>query len=137
MKPEEITTWESFLKRTPLFSGLSAEDLGKLAARLQLLSLPKGATLFKQGDESDALYLIVSGHARRYRGPEDQEALVAYLGRGDVVGETGLLTSAPRSSACGSARGIFPACRFRAWRTSPRVSDRASAFPEAQVRALV
>jgi NTE family protein len=98
MKPDEITTWESFLKRTPLFAGLSAEDLGKLAARLQLLSLPKGATLFRQGDESDALYLIVSGHARRYRGPAGGETLVAYLGRGDVVGETGLLTSAPRSS---------------------------------------
>jgi len=98
MKPEEIQTWESFLKRTPLFSGLSVEDLGKLAARLQLLSLPKGATLFKQGDESDALYLIVSGHARRYRGVGALEALVAYLGRGDVVGETGLLTGAPRSS---------------------------------------
>jgi NTE family protein len=98
MKPEEIQTWESFLKRTPLFSGLSVEDLGKLAARLQLLSLPKGATLFRQGDESDALYLIVSGHARRYRGQNGLETLVAYLGRGDVVGETGLLTSAPRSS---------------------------------------
>ncbi len=98
MKPEEIQTWESFLKRTPLFAGLSAEDLGKLAARLQLLSLPKGATLFKQGGESDALYLIVSGHARRYRLTDGRDALVAYLGRGDVVGETGLLTSAPRSS---------------------------------------
>ncbi len=98
MKPEEIQTWESFLKRTPLFSGLSVDDLGKLAARLQLLSLPKGATLFKQGDVSDALYLIVSGHARRYRGVEGQEALVAYLGRGDVIGETGMLTGGPRSA---------------------------------------
>lgn len=98
MKPEEVPTWDSFLKRTPLFAALSPEDLGKLAARLQLLSLPKGATLFKQGDESDAMYLIVSGHARRYRAVDGLESLVAYLGRGDVVGETGLLTSAPRSS---------------------------------------
>ncbi len=98
MKPEEIQTWESFLKRTPLFAGLSVEDLGKLAARLQLLSLPKGATIFKQGDESDALYLIVSGHARRYRSVEGQETLVAYLGRGDVIGETGMLTGGPRSA---------------------------------------
>lgn len=98
MKPEEIRTWESFLKRTPLFSGLSVGDLSKLAARLQLLSLPKGATIFKQGDVSDALYLIVSGHARRYRGVDGQEALVAYLGRGDVIGETGMLTGGPRSA---------------------------------------
>ena len=98
MKPEEIQTWESFLKRTPLFSGLSIEDLSKLAARLQLLSLPKGATIFKQGDASDALYLIISGHARRYRAVDGQETLVAYLGRGDVIGETGMLTGGPRSA---------------------------------------
>lgn len=98
MKPEEIQTWDSFLKRTPLFAGLSVEDLSKLAARLQLLSLPKGATIFKQGDESDALYLIVSGHARRYRAVDGQETLVAYLGRGDVIGETGMLTGGPRSA---------------------------------------
>src|SRR3989338_3727084 len=98
MKPEEIQSWESFLKRTPLFAGLSGEDIGKLASRLQLLSLPKGATIFKQGDVSDALYLIVSGHARRYRAVEGRETLVAYLGRGDVVGETGMLTGGPRSA---------------------------------------
>jgi len=98
MKPEEIETWESFLKRTPLFSGLSVADLSKLASRLQLLSLPKGATIFKQGDASDALYLIVSGHARRYRSIEDRETLTAYLGRGDVIGETGMLTGSPRSA---------------------------------------
>lgn len=98
MKPEEIPGWEPFLKRIPLFSTLSLEDLGRIARRLQPLSLPKGATLFKQGEESDALYLIVSGHARRYRVVDGRESLVAYLGRGDAAGETGLLTGAARSS---------------------------------------
>ena len=95
---EETPSWQPFLKRIPLFSGLSAEDLGRIAARLQAISLPKGATLFKQGDESDALYLIVSGHARRYRSIDGRETLVSYLGRGDAAGDTGLLTGAPRSS---------------------------------------
>lgn len=98
MKPEEVSSWEPFLKRIPLFSALSLEDLGRIISRLQPLSLPKGATLFKQGEESDALYLIVSGHARRYRLIDGRENLVAYLGRGDAVGETGLLTGASRSS---------------------------------------
>jgi NTE family protein len=98
MKPEEVPSWEPFLKRIPLFSALSLEDLGRIISRLQPLSLPKGATLFKQGEESDALYLIVSGHARRYRLVDGRESLVAYLGRGDAVGETGLLTGASRSS---------------------------------------
>ena len=67
MKPEEIPSWEPFLKRIPLFAGLSPEDLGKIAARLQPLSLPKGATLFREGDDPDAMYLIVSGQCRRLR----------------------------------------------------------------------
>ena len=99
MKPEEIPSWEPFLKRIPLFAALSPEDLSKVAAKLQPLSLPKGATLFKQGEPSDALYIIVSGHARRYRAVEGgKESLVSYLGRGDAAGETGLLTGGARTS---------------------------------------
>jgi NTE family protein len=99
MKPEEIPSWEPFLKRIPLFSGLSPEDLGKITARLQPLNLPRGATLFRVGDDPDAMYLIVSGQARRLRPNEaGGESVVAFLGRGDVAGETGLLTGIPRTS---------------------------------------
>ncbi len=98
MKPEEIPSWEPFLKRIPLFAGLSPEDLGKIAARLQPLSLPKGATLFREGDEPDAMYLIVSGQARRLRTANGVEAVVAFLSRGEVAGETGILTGIPRTS---------------------------------------
>jgi NTE family protein len=98
LKPEEIPSWEPFLKRIPLFAGLSPEDLGKIAARLQPLSLPKGATLFRESDDPDAMYLIVSGQARRLRTRDGRETVVAFLGRGDVAGETGLLTGIPRTS---------------------------------------
>lgn len=98
MKPEEIPALEPYLKRIPLFAGLSPEDLGKIAARLQPLSLPKGAALFREGDDPDAMYLIVSGQARRLRTLSGVESVVAFLGRGDVAGETGLLTGIPRTS---------------------------------------
>lgn len=98
MKPEEIPSWEPFLKRIPLFAGLSPEDLGKIAARLQPLSLPKGATLFREGDDPDAMYLMVSGQARRLRTHDGVETVVAFLSRGEVAGETGLLTGIPRTS---------------------------------------
>jgi NTE family protein len=98
LKPEEIPSWEPFLKRIPLFAGLSPEDLGKIAARLQPLSLPKGATLFREGDDPDAMYLIVSGQARRLRTLGGAETVVAFLSRGEVAGETGILTGIPRTS---------------------------------------
>jgi NTE family protein len=98
LKPEEIPSWEPFLKRIPLFAGLSPEDLGKIAARLQPLSLPKGATLFREGDDPDAMYLIVSGQARRLRTLDGVERVVSFLSRGEVAGETGILTGIPRTS---------------------------------------
>ena len=96
MKPEEIPSWEPFLKRVPLFAGLSADDLGKIAARIQPLSLPKGATLFREGEEPDAMYFMVSGQGRRVRTQDGAAVVVAFLGRGDVAGETGVLTGNPR-----------------------------------------
>jgi NTE family protein len=81
-----------------LFAALSPEDIGKIGARLQPLSLPKGATLFREGDDPDAMYLLVSGQARRLRTQNGEEVVVAFLGRGDVAGETGLLTGIPRTS---------------------------------------
>ena len=98
MKPEEIPSWEPFLKRIQLFAGLSAEDLSKIAARIQPLSLPRGATLFREGEDPDAMYFMVSGQGRRVRTANGAEVVVAFLGRGDVAGETGVLTGNPRVS---------------------------------------
>lgn len=97
MTPEETAAWESFLRRIPLFAGLSAEDTGRVAARMQALSLPKGATLFHQGDESDALYIITSGQVRVVRDVKGVETVEALLGRGETLGEGSVLTGEPRT----------------------------------------
>ncbi|MBI5631712.1 MAG: cyclic nucleotide-binding domain-containing protein [Elusimicrobia bacterium] len=98
MTPEEIPVWEPFLKRVPLFSGLSFEDISRIAARMQALSLPKGSVLFSQGDEPDSLYIITSGQVRLFHSLNVGETLVAFLGRGETLGEGGLLTGEPRSA---------------------------------------
>src|SRR5581483_2371886 len=98
MTPEEIPSWEAFLKRISLFSGLSTEDIARVAARMQILSLPKGATLFQQGGESDALYIITSGQVRVVREVKGAEVIDAFLGRGEMLGEGGVLTGEPRTT---------------------------------------
>jgi NTE family protein len=45
------------------------------------------------------MYLIVSGQARRVRTTNGVESIVSFLGRGDVAGETSLLTGIPRTSS--------------------------------------
>jgi NTE family protein len=95
---EEIAAWEPFLKRIQLFAGLSSEDLKRIALRLQPLSLPRGSTLFSQGDESDALYVITSGQVRALQTLRGVETVTAFLGRGEMLGEAGVLTSEPRTA---------------------------------------
>lgn len=97
MNPEEISAWEPFLRRVPLFAGLSVEDTARVAARMQPLSLPKGATLFHQGDEADSLYIITSGQVRTLREIKGVETVDALLGRGETLGEGSVLTGEPRT----------------------------------------
>lgn len=97
MIPEEIPVWEAFLKRIPLFAGLSGPDIARIAARMQALPLPKGSILFSQGDEPDALYIITSGQVRVVNPVRGLETVVAFLGRGEMLGEGGLLTGEPRT----------------------------------------
>lgn len=74
-----------------------------LVERLDLTRLEAGEHLFTQGDESDAAYIVVSGRLRVDReGPTPR--MLGEVGRGDVVGETGLLDNAPRSASIRAVR---------------------------------
>jgi NTE family protein len=95
---EEIAAWEPFLKRVALFSGLSSDDLRRIGSRLQALSLPRGSTLFNQGDESDALYIVTSGQIRVVQNARGVETVTAFLSRGDMLGEAGILANEPRTA---------------------------------------
>ncbi len=88
--------WTPFLRKIFFFSGFTEEELRRLLEKIQALSLPKGATLFHQGDEGDALYLIRSGKILISKTEKHQEKTLAYLGQGDVLGEMCLLTGEPR-----------------------------------------
>lgn len=85
------------LAATPLFAGLSSEVLEALVGNLELVELDPGQLLFREGDPSDALYVVVEGQvAMRTMGPpvgEEQR-----LGPGAFLGEVALLTDQPRSA---------------------------------------
>ena len=81
-----------FLKRNPIFSSLGEEVLGQLADCLQIISHEKGTLLLREGDPVDGLYLIRSGRVRVITLSGQDEKTMAYLGRGDAVGELSMLT---------------------------------------------
>ena len=88
------------LRRSTLFASLSAEAMGALEAQLTPVSLTSGEVLFKEGDPSDSLYIVISGRLRVFsRAAEDQaERIVADLGHGEIVGEMGLVCDERRSA---------------------------------------
>jgi CRP-like cAMP-binding protein len=80
-------------------------DLLGAAERAALLSVAKpvsfaaGETIFHQGDDADSLLVIEAGSARVVRyAPDGKDAILAFLGAGDVVGEIACLGGLPRTA---------------------------------------
>ncbi|MGI9318726.1 MAG: Crp/Fnr family transcriptional regulator [bacterium] len=63
-------------------------------------SLPKGALLFSQGDDSDGLFIIKKGRAKVFISDEHgKEMMIAVLGPGEVVGEIASLDGQVRTAS--------------------------------------
>ncbi|MBV8279006.1 MAG: cyclic nucleotide-binding domain-containing protein, partial [Verrucomicrobia bacterium] len=88
------------LRRSNLFASLSAEAMAALQAELTPVTLMGGEELFKEGEPSDSLYIVISGRLRVIsRVAEDQsERVLGDLGHGEIVGEMGLICKEPRSA---------------------------------------
>jgi len=73
--------------------------------RVDWRRLEAGEVLFRQGDEADAAYFVVGGRLMVLAENDDgEEQLVAEVGRGEVVGELGLIDRAPRSATVRAVR---------------------------------
>lgn len=82
------------LKRIPVFSDLSDDELTHIANLAAEVSVPEGKELVREGDYSYDLLAIQDGTAKVEKGGET----VAELGPGDVVGEMGVLERSQRSA---------------------------------------
>ncbi|MET1049608.1 MAG: cyclic nucleotide-binding and patatin-like phospholipase domain-containing protein [Acidimicrobiales bacterium] len=88
----------SFLAKSELFGALDAEEQGLLADRFEPVTIQGGEILMHEGDPADGIYLVHSGRLQARLGPDDQPTVIGEVGRGEVVGETALLTDRPRGA---------------------------------------
>jgi CRP/FNR family cyclic AMP-dependent transcriptional regulator len=87
------------LKAIPLFEGLPEAELRALAERTVTRSYPKQAIIVTEGDESDSLYMILSGRVKVYLADEHgKELILAIKGPGQYFGEM-VLDDQPRSAS--------------------------------------
>jgi CRP-like cAMP-binding protein/Zn-dependent protease len=84
----------------PAFDDIDVDVLNDLAGRVQIRAVPRGDTIFRQGDASDAFYVVRSGSvAVEDRDPDtDDVRTLRTLGAGEAFGEIGLLTRVVRQA---------------------------------------
>ncbi len=100
MREEERESTIALLRRVPLFSELSREDLDAISRVAVPRSYPKGVRVFHEGDHSDACYIVRSGDLRVTREHPDGRAIaLATLGTGDIFGELAMLDGEARSAS--------------------------------------
>src|SRR4051812_46065841 len=91
--------WLSLLRKVFLFSSFTGQQLTQVAKKMTLVSYPKGAALFRADDPGDSLVLILSGTIRILKSGGEGDETLAYLNRGDALGEMALLAGEPRTHA--------------------------------------
>ena len=86
------------LRKIPIFAKIDPAKLKLLAFTSERIAFDQGQTLFSQGDQSDAAYVIIDGTADVLVDTISGQVSVAHLGRNDLVGEIGILCDVPRTA---------------------------------------
>lgn len=88
------------LKTVRLFSTLTDDQLRMLQPCLQLRSYSRNSLIMRAGEETDALYIILSGRVKILIPDEEgREVILAFMGPNEFFGEMGLLDDQPRSAS--------------------------------------
>jgi len=88
------------LFQSPLFQGLSPQEVRTALGHFVPRRYRKGQLIFKEGDLGQALYLVAGGLVRLFRTHlGGQERTLGLLSQGEVFGEMSLLDGSPRSAS--------------------------------------
>ena len=97
----QVSSWIPLLRKTLIFSSFTESQLSAIVKRMALVTYPKGAVLFRANDRDDCFYMILSGSVRVLApapAPDVPEETLAYVTRGDVLGEMSVLAGEPHAN---------------------------------------
>jgi len=94
--PPRAIKIEDFLKNLPLFRGLSADEVGRIAAATSQMRAAAGTILFRKGEICSGFHVIVYGQVKLAFGASDgSEKVVEILGPGQSFGEAVMFLERP------------------------------------------
>jgi len=88
-----------FLKRIPLYSSMRLEQLRTVAAHLVEHNVLPGEVIFREGEFSHELYIIVAGKVEIVQHRANGPLTLATLAVGDFFGDIALVGDRPRSAS--------------------------------------
>ncbi|MDQ3716818.1 MAG: Crp/Fnr family transcriptional regulator [Actinomycetota bacterium] len=87
------------LARSGVFQGVSAETAEPVAEALERLDLPRGTTVFTEGEPGDSLFIILDGKVKIVRrAPDGRENVLSVMGPSDQFGELSIFDPGPRTA---------------------------------------
>ncbi|MGF1484015.1 MAG: cyclic nucleotide-binding domain-containing protein [Opitutales bacterium] len=93
------------LSECQLFDSLDAGQLRSLSNKVQVLNLPSGETLFKEGDLGETLYFIIRGECNVIKEDDmGHEIHLASVQEGRILGEMAIVDNSPRSATVRARR---------------------------------
>jgi CRP/FNR family transcriptional regulator, cyclic AMP receptor protein len=85
------------LEKVSFFSNLSDQEIARLEAICQQRSVPKNTMVINEGDETDCLYIVITGKAHAFRSDESgRQLIVKRFGPFDYFGEMSFFDRHPR-----------------------------------------
>jgi CRP-like cAMP-binding protein len=94
-RQEETSEVLDEIAHVEMLHNLSPSEVQAIIPLLKPLTVEPGTTLCEEGTPGDAMFIILSGEADIYKGPQ----LMAQLGAGEMFGEMALLTGEERSAS--------------------------------------
>ncbi len=90
---------QMLLEDVPVLGGVKKELIQYLVENAPVRTLIKGDCLFREGDTSQCMYIIISGRIAVSKAWQSTDYLLKELVQGDCVGEMALFDLFPRSAA--------------------------------------
>ncbi len=95
--------WRAFLPILPFFQEFRETDIDDLVKLARIFTLPRGVTLFEEGDDSDSLFIVVRGALTMCCVDGGHHYPLEIAGPGKVCGADDVIAERTRARGCHSS----------------------------------